>query len=110
MSCLFCRIVAREIPGTVVHEDADTLAFRDVSPQAPTHFLVIPKKHVTDLSEAAGDPALLGKTLAAAAAVAKSQGLGDYRVVVNKGAGAGQSVFHLHLHLLAGRAFTWPPG
>jgi len=109
MSCLFCRIVSKEIPGAVVHEDADTLAFRDVNPQAPTHVLVIPKKHVTDLSEA-GDPALLGKILATAAAVAKSLGLGDYRVVVNNGAGAGQSVFHLHFHLLAGRAFTWPPG
>lgn len=110
MSCLFCRIVSKEIPGTVVHEDDDTLAFRDVSPQAPTHVLVVPKKHVTGLSEAKDDAVLLGRTLAAAAAVAKSLELADYRVVINNGAGAGQSVFHLHLHLLAGRAFAWPPG
>ena len=93
MSCLFCRIANKEIPGTIVHEDADMLAFRDVNPQAPTHILVIPKKHITNVAEAGDDHALLGKALGTLAAVAKQQGLTDYRVAINNGAGAGQSDF-----------------
>jgi histidine triad (HIT) family protein len=110
-SCLFCRIVRREIPATIVHEDETVLAFRDVAPKAPTHILVIPKAHLSKISEAkAGDAALLGKVLHTLSVIAAKEGLTDYRVVANNGAGAGQSVFHVHFHLMAGRAFAWPPG
>ena len=109
--CLFCKIVDGEIPATLVHETAGTLAFRDVNPQAPTHVLVIPRAHHADAGAlAAADPALAGEVLRAAADVAENEGLSDYRLVFNTGAGAGQSVFHAHVHVLGGRGLTWPPG
>ena len=109
-SCLFCRIVRGEIPAKIVREDAHTVAFRDIDPKAPTHILVIPKEHVPSLDETS-DPTLVGRLSLAAAEIARSEGLtGGYRTVVNTGAGAGQTVFHLHLHLLGGRKLTWPPG
>lgn len=108
--CLFCGIAAREIPATIVHEDDDVVAFRDLRPVAPLHVLVIPRKHVASLAEA--DPALAGAVAAAAARVARDAGYAGrgYRVVANVGPDAGQSVAHLHLHVLAGRALGWPPG
>ena len=110
--CLFCRIVAGEIPATVVHETGDVLAFRDIAPQAPTHVVVIPKAHHQDAAAlAAADPALAGRLLAAATDVAESEGLADgHRLVLNTGSDGGQTVFHVHVHLLGGRALTWPPG
>lgn len=110
-SCLFCRIVRREIPATVVHEDAETLAFRDIDPKAPTHVLVIPKQHVPSLNEAT-DPAMLGRLMLVARTIADAEGLltDGYRTVMNTGANAGQTVFHIHLHLLGGRHLGWPPG
>jgi histidine triad (HIT) family protein len=108
--CLFCRIVAGEIPADVVREDDRTLAFRDIDPKAPTHVLVIPKAHHRDLVALGGAPDDAAAVLAAAAAVAEDEALGDFRAVANTGAGAGQTVFHAHLHLLAGRPLTWPPG
>ncbi|MGH8606431.1 MAG: histidine triad nucleotide-binding protein [Gammaproteobacteria bacterium] len=109
---LFGKIIAREIAADIVYEDEHCLAFKDVHPQAPLHVLVIPKQAVATLADAKeGDEALLGHLLLVANRVAREQGHGEaYRVVVNNGAGAGQSVFHLHLHVLAGRALTWPPG
>ena len=109
-SCLFCRIVRGEIPAKIVREDEHTVAFRDIDPKAPTHILVIPREHVASLDEAS-DPAMVGRLMLAAAEIARSEGItGGYRTVVNTGAGAGQTVFHLHLHLLGGRKLTWPPG
>lgn len=109
--CLFCRIVAGEIPATVVDETADTLAFRDVDPQAPTHVLVIPKAHHRDAAAVLeADPALLARLYERAVTVAAAQRLTDHRLVLNTGSGAGQSVFHAHLHLLGGRPMGWPPG
>ena len=109
-SCLFCRIVRGEIPAKIVRQDEHTVAFRDIDPKAPTHILVIPKEHVASLDEAT-DAAMVGRLMLAAAQIAKSEGItGGYRTVVNTGAGAGQTVFHLHLHLLGGRKLTWPPG
>jgi histidine triad (HIT) family protein len=109
--CLFCRIVRREIPAKVIHEDEHTLAFRDIDPKAPTHVLVIPKKHIATLNDAI-DATLVGRLLIAAKEIAVAEGItdGGYRTVVNCGAGAGQTVFHLHLHLLGGRKLSWPPG
>jgi histidine triad (HIT) family protein len=109
--CLFCKIVAGEIPATPVAETEDYLAFRDISPQAPTHVLAIPKRHVPSLNEA-DDGALLGGLVLFARDVARDEGLADdgYRVVINTNAGAGQTVFHIHAHLLGGRPMTWPPG
>lgn len=109
---LFERIIDREIPADIVFEDAQCLAFRDISPQAPTHILVIPKKPIPRLADAAPeDAALLGHLMASAASVARQEGCGDaFRIVINNGAAAGQTVFHLHVHLLAGRGFDWPPG
>ena len=110
--CLFCRIVAGAIPATLVHETDRTLAFRDVNPQAPTHVLVIPKAHHQDLAALAdADPILLADVLASAVAVARAEQLGEgYRIVTNTGADGGQTVPHLHLHLLGGRSLSWPPG
>jgi histidine triad (HIT) family protein len=109
--CLFCRIVAREIPAQLVHEDAETLAFKDIDPKAPTHVLVVPKKHIGRLAESTDeDTLLLGKVQRAAAKIAEAGGLESYRVVVNNGRGAGQTVFHVHYHLLGGRPLQWPPG
>ena len=112
MSCLFCRIVAGEVPATVVHDGPRTLGFRDLNPQAPTHVLVIPKDHHANAAELAEtDPAYAGEVLAAAAAVAKQEGLDSgYRLVTNTGGDAGQSVDHLHIHVLGGRSLSWPPG
>ncbi|MEX0892636.1 MAG: histidine triad nucleotide-binding protein [Gemmatimonadota bacterium] len=111
--CIFCKIVAGEIPAEVVWEDEEALAFRDIDPRAPTHVLVIPRRHipaVNALEEA--DAALVGRLFLGARAVARAEGVADagYRLVMNNGAGAGQSVDHIHLHLLAGRALAWPPG
>jgi histidine triad (HIT) family protein len=109
--CLFCRIVAGEIPAEVVHVTERTVAFRDVNPQAPTHVLVVPKDHHANAAElAAADPQASAELLTTAAAVAAAEGHDDYRIVFNTGAGVGQSVFHTHLHVLAGRPMTWPPG
>ena len=110
--CLFCRIVAGEIPAEVVAETDASLAFRDVSPQAPTHVLVVPRRHVANAGELAeASPAELADVTLLARTVAEREGLDDdYRLVFNTGAGAGQSVFHAHLHLLGGRAMKWPPG
>jgi histidine triad (HIT) family protein len=109
--CIFCRIVAGELPSDRVHEDEHVLAFRDIRPQAPVHVLVIPKQHHASLSDAPDDPALLGRLLLAARELARRLGLADgYRVVVNTGPAGGQTVDHLHLHLLGGRSMTWPPG
>lgn len=110
---VFARILRREIPAQVLHEDEHCLAFHDVSPQAPTHFLVVPKAPIARLADAGPQHAhLLGHLLLTAAAVAKQLGIEDRgsRVVINNGAGAGQSVFHLHVHVLAGRPLAWPPG
>lgn len=110
---VFARILRKEVPAQVLHEDEHCLAFRDAAPQAPTHFLVVPKRPIRMLADAGpGDAQALGHLLLTAAAVAKQQGVGDrgFRVAINNGAGAGQSVFHLHVHVLAGRNFAWPPG
>lgn len=108
--CLFCRIVEGKIPSKNVYEDDEVLAFEDIAPQAPTHFLVVPKAHHADLDAASADPALVGRVVARASAIARERGLTDYRLVANKGAEAGQSVFHLHFHVLGGRRMHWPPG
>ena len=110
--CLFCAIVAGQIPGDRVHETPRTLAFRDVGPQAPTHVLVIPQDHHRDVAALAdADPGLLAEVLAAAVAVTRQEGLtGGFRLVTNTGEDAGQSVPHLHVHVLGGRALAWPPG
>jgi histidine triad (HIT) family protein len=105
--CLFCRIAAGEIPATVVHETDETLAFRDIGPQAPVHVLVIPKTHHTDVAALAkADPALAGRLLAACAAVAEAEGLpaNGFRLIFNVGAHGGQEVFHVHAHVLGGKA------
>jgi histidine triad (HIT) family protein len=109
--CLFCKIVAGDIPGDVVLSDDRVVAFRDVNPVAPTHVLVVPRDHAENAAAtAATDPALMGELVAAAAEVASREGLDDYRLVLNTGADVGQSVFHTHLHVLGGRSMTWPPG
>jgi len=109
--CLFCKVAAGEIPADVVHQGDSVLAFRDLNPQAPTHVLIVPRDHFANAAElAAGDPQASAELLATAAAIAADEGHDDYRLVFNTGAGAGQSVFHTHLHLLAGRPMTWPPG
>jgi histidine triad (HIT) family protein len=109
---IFAKIIRREIPATFVHEDDKCVAFRDVNPQAPTHILIVPKESIATLSEAdANHQSLLGHLLLTAKNLAAQLGLGDgYRLVINNGAAAGQTVFHLHVHLLAGRSFKWPPG
>ncbi|MBB6629347.1 histidine triad nucleotide-binding protein [Nocardioides sp. KIGAM211] len=110
-ACLFCKIVAGEVPGEVVHVTERTVAFRDINGQAPTHVLVVPRAHYENAAAlAAGDPEAAAELLTSAAAVATAEGHDDYRLVFNTGAGAGQTVFHTHLHVLAGRALTWPPG
>jgi histidine triad (HIT) family protein len=109
--CLFCRIGRREIPAKIAFESDHVLAFHDVAPKAPTHVLVIPKLHVAGLSETdAAHAAALGACLIAVAELARTLGLTSYRVVANDGVDAGQSVFHLHFHLMGGRRFAWPPG
>lgn len=112
MSTIFGKIIRREIPADIVYEDEQCLAFRDVNPQAPTHVLLIPKREISMLAESVEpDQALLGHLLLTAGKIARQLGVGDaFRLVVNNGAGAGQTVFHLHLHILAGRPMHWPPG
>jgi len=108
--CIFCRIVAKELPSRLVYEDDDIIAFNDLNARAPLHVLVVPRRHVERLSDL-DDAGLAGKLALAAARIARDAGHGDnFRLVVNNGAGAGQSVFHLHFHVLGGRQFTWPPG
>lgn len=110
--CLFCKIGEKKIPSKLVYEDAEVFAFEDIQPQAPTHVLICPRKHLVSLTDAtAADTAMLGKLQLVAAKLAKDRKLTNgYRTVFNNGSGAGQSVFHLHLHLLGGRDFRWPPG
>jgi histidine triad (HIT) family protein len=109
--CLFCKIVTGDIPATVVRESKRTLAFRDISPQAPTHILVIPREHHRDLPAlAAADPVTMAEVISEGAAVAEQEGLEAFRLVFNTGAEAGQSVFHTHAHVLGGRRLQWPPG
>jgi histidine triad (HIT) family protein len=112
-NCIFCRIAEGEVPSDVVYHDERCLAFRDSNPQAPVHVLVIPREHLESLDDASQkDEGQLGHLLRVAAKVANELGLteGGYRTVINTGAGAGQSVFHLHLHVLGGRGLSWPPG
>jgi len=111
--CLFCKIIAGEIPADVVYETDRVLAFRDLNPQAPTHVLIVPRRHVATINDiTAEDATEVGLLIAAAARIAEDQGVAadGYRVVMNCNAAAGQTVFHLHLHLLGGRNFSWPPG
>ena len=111
--CLFCKIAAGEISADVIFETDDVIAFRDINPQAPTHALIIPKRHISTINEVAeSDTDLVGKLYLAAKDIAAQEGIADagYRAVMNCNAAAGQTVFHIHLHLLGGREFRWPPG
>ena len=109
--CIFCKIASGEVQAQIVYQDEDVVVFKDLNPQAPTHLLIIPCKHIAKLDEAKQeDIALLGKLQLTAAKIAKELGLKDFRLVTNNGKGAGQSVEHLHYHLMAGRRFLWPAG
>ena len=111
--CLFCAIAAGDVPADVVHRDDEILAFRDISPQAPVHVLVIPRAHYANAADLGKvDPALAGRLLGVAGAIAAQEGVAEsgYRLVTNTGEGAGQSVDHVHFHLLGGRGLSWPPG
>jgi len=110
--CLFCKFESKQIPAKLVYEDAEIFAFEDIHPQAPTHILICPRKHLVSLTDAtAEDAAMLGRLQLVAVQLAAERKLTEgYRTVFNNGRGAGQSVFHLHLHLLGGREFRWPPG
>ena len=111
--CLFCKIVAGQIPGSIVYEDQELVAFKDINPQAPLHVLIVPRQHIETLNDLrVVDDALVGSMVRCAAALAKKNGYADrgYRTVFNCNREAGQTVFHIHLHLLAGRSLTWPPG
>jgi len=111
--CLFCRIINREIPGAIVYEDERVLAFSDINPLAPTHVLIVPKRHITSLNDlSVEDDQLVGELVRRAAAIAKERGIaaGGFRTVFNTNPDAGQTVFHIHLHLLGGRTMGWPPG
>ena len=111
--CLFCKIIKREIPSSIVYEDDRLLAFNDINPQAPTHVLILPREHIESLNDAApGDEATLGHLLRLASKIANQQGIAEngYRTVINTGAESGQSVWHLHVHVLGGRPMNWPPG
>jgi len=113
MSCLFCRIVAGEIPASIVYEDDALVAFNDINPQAPMHVLIVPRAHLSTINDLeSGDDALTGAMVRRAAALAAERGYADsgYRTVFNCNAAAGQTVFHIHLHVLGGRTFSWPPG
>lgn len=112
-SCIFCRIAAGEIPATIVRQDEDTVAFRDLDPKAPLHVLIIPRRHIASINDLqATDEAVMGRLFTAAREIAAAEGVseGGYRVVMNAGPDAGQSVPHVHLHLLGGRTLHWPPG
>jgi histidine triad (HIT) family protein len=111
--CLFCRIVAGEIPATLIHKDEHLVAFKDINPQAPMHVLIVPRRHVSSLNELQDtDDGLVGEMVRRAAAIAREHGHADrgYRTVFNCNEDAGQTVFHIHLHVLGGRSLTWPPG
>jgi histidine triad (HIT) family protein len=113
MSCLFCKIVSGEIPAAVVYQDDHIVAFNDINPQAPTHVLVVPRRHVASLNDLQdGDETLVGAMVRAAAAIARERGIAasGFRTVFNTNGDAGQTVFHIHLHLLGGRPMAWPPG
>ena len=113
MDCLFCRILAGEIPADIIYESDTTVAFRDINPQAPTHVLVIPRQHIATINDIEpGDAAIVGSLYTAAKEIAAAEGVADdgYRAVMNCNEGAGQSVFHIHLHVLGGRPLGWPPG
>ncbi|WP_448873038.1 histidine triad nucleotide-binding protein [Desulfobulbus propionicus] len=110
-NCLFCKIIRGEIPAAKLYEDEDLLAFRDIAPQAPTHFLVIPKKHLSGPAAVSEeDERIVGKMLRVGSEIARKEGIPEFRVVFNNGAQAGQTVFHLHMHILGGRDMHWPPG
>lgn len=112
-SCIFCKIASKEVPATIVHDDGELVAFRDLNPQAPTHVLVIPVRHIDSLHAAGpADEGLLGRLMLAARAIAEKEGIAreGYRVVMNSGPAGGQTVSHVHLHLLGGRPMSWPPG
>jgi histidine triad (HIT) family protein len=111
-ACLFCQIAAGERPATIVYRDDDLIAIRDINPQAPTHILIIPTKHIVSVAElTVEDEGLIGRLMTAAKEIAQQEKLSKgYRLVINTGSQAGQSVFHLHVHLLGGRAMHWPPG
>jgi histidine triad (HIT) family protein len=112
-NCIFCKIIEKKMPSKIIHEDEYTVAFEDINPQSPVHSLIVPKKHIADIhSITVADRELIGHLFFVARAIASRLGLENsgYRMVINNGRGAGQTVFHLHLHLLAGRRFTWPPG
>jgi len=112
-NCLFCKILAGEIPADIVYESDTAIAFRDINPQAPTHVLIIPRKHISTINDIENDDqAIVGSLYSAAREIAAAEGLSDagYRTVMNCNEAAGQTVFHIHLHLLGGRALTWPPG
>jgi histidine triad (HIT) family protein len=111
--CLICKIIAREIPASVVYEDEHVLAFNDINPQGPTHVLVVPKRHIATLNDLApADDAIVGELVRRAAAIAKERGIdaSGFRTVFNTNRGAGQTIFHIHLHLIGGRGLAWPPG
>lgn len=110
--CIFCKIARKEVSATLLHEDDLCVAFPDLNPKAPTHVLVIPKDHVTSLSDPSGTEAVFGRLMAVAAKLARDQGIAEsgYRVVTNTGPDVGQSVHHLHLHVMGGRSMGWPPG
>lgn len=112
MGCIFCKIVGGEIPSNKLYEDDLCLAFYDIAPKAPVHFLVIPKKHITSLDAIEGEEMIVGHVMAVAAALARQEGIaqGGYRVVTNIGQDGGQTVDHLHFHVLGGRSLSWPPG
>jgi histidine triad (HIT) family protein len=113
MDCLFCKIASRQIPANIVYEDDDMIAFRDINPQAPTHLLLVPRKHVATVNDlSTEDAALVGRLVLQAANLARAEGIADsgYRTVFNCNGDGGQSVYHIHLHLLGGRRLSWPPG
>lgn len=113
MNCLFCKIIQKDIPATLLFEDKDILAFRDINPQAPTHALVIPKRHIATINDTQDDDAqLLGSMVLCAKNIAQAEHFSEsgYRLIFNTNTGGGQEVYHIHLHLLGGRQMTWPPG
>ena len=110
-NCLFCKIINGDIPADKLYEDDDILAFRDIAPQAPVHFLIIPKKHIAGPAAVSGeDEQIIGKMMRMSGELAEKEGVKHFRAVLNNGEEAGQTVFHIHMHILGGRAMTWPPG